>query len=80
MLIKSSRNSHDKKGIGCVQNNTLSSSSIVHPISIGTFKDISWSKPNMKGPKTVRVPKEKIIPLADILNPYKKTQILELGT
>jgi len=33
----------------------------------------------MKGPKTVWVPKEKIIPLADILNPYKKTQILELG-
>ena len=33
----------------------------------------------MKGPKTVWVPKEKIIPLADILNPNKKTQILELG-
>jgi len=33
----------------------------------------------MKGPKTMWVPKEKIIPLADILNPYKKTQILELG-
>jgi len=33
----------------------------------------------MKGPKTVWVPKEKIIRLADILNPYNKTQILELG-
>jgi len=38
MLIKSSRKSHDKKGIGCDQNNTSSSSSIVHPISAGTFK------------------------------------------
>jgi len=27
----------------------------------------------MKGPKTVWVPKEKILPLADILNPNKKT-------
>jgi len=27
----------------------------------------------------VWVPKEKIIPLVDILNPNKKTQILELG-
>ena len=33
----------------------------------------------MKGPKTVWVPKAKIIPLADILHPNKKTQILELG-
>jgi len=33
----------------------------------------------MKGPKTVWVSKEKIIPLVDILNPNKKTQILELG-
>jgi len=33
----------------------------------------------MKGPKTVWVPKEKIILLADKLNPNKKTQILELG-
>jgi len=33
----------------------------------------------MKGPKTVWVPKEKIIPLVDILNLTKKTQILELG-
>ena len=80
MLIKSSRKSHDKKGIVCDQNNTSSSSSIVHLISVGTFKDKSWSKTNMKGPKTVWVPKEKMIPLADILNPYKKTQILELGT
>ena len=32
MLIKSSRKSHDKKGIGCDQNNASSSSSIVHPI------------------------------------------------
>jgi len=32
MLIKSSRKSHDKKGIGSDQNNTSSSSSIVHPI------------------------------------------------
>jgi len=79
MLIKSSRNSHDKKGIGCEQNNASSSSSIVHPISAGTFKDKSLRKTNMKGPKTVWVPKEKIIPLADILNPNKKTQILELG-
>ena len=60
MLIKSSRKSHDKKGIGCDQNNTLSSSSIVHPISARTFKDISWSKTNMKRPKIVWVPKEKI--------------------
>jgi len=41
MLIKSSRKSHDKKGIGCDQNNTSSSSSIVHPISAGTFKNTS---------------------------------------
>jgi len=33
----------------------------------------------MKGPKTVWKPKEKIITLADILNPNKKTKILELG-
>ena len=79
VLIKSSRKSHDKKGIGCDQNNTSSSSSIVHPISVGTFKNKSWRKINIKGPKTVWVPKEKIIPLADILNPTKKTQILELG-
>jgi len=32
MLIKSSRKSHDKNGIGCDQNNASSSSSIVHPI------------------------------------------------
>ena len=32
----------------------------------------------MKGPKTMWVPKEKIIPLADILHPNKKTKILEL--
>jgi len=79
MLIKSSRKSHDKKGIGCDQNNTLSSSSIVHPISAGTFKNTSWRKTNMKGPKTMWVPKEKIISLANILHPNKKTQILELG-
>jgi len=79
MLIKNSRKSHDKKGIGCDQNNaSSSSSSIVHPIFAGTFKNISWRKTNMKGPKTVWVPKEKIIPLADILHPNKKTQILEL--
>jgi len=40
MLIKSSRKSHDKKVIGCDQNNT-SSSSIVYPISAGTFKNKS---------------------------------------
>jgi len=79
MLIKSSRKSHDKKGIACDQNNASSSSSIVHPISEGTFKDKSLRKTNMKGPKTEWVPKEKIIPLADILNPNKKTQIFELG-
>ena len=78
MLIKSSRKSHDKKGIGCDQNNTSSRSSIVHPIFAGTFKDKSLRKTNMKRPKTLWVPKEKIIPLADILNPNKKTQILEL--
>ena len=33
----------------------------------------------MKGPKTVWIPKEKIFPLTDILNPKMKTQILELG-
>jgi len=38
MLIKSSRKSHDKKGIGCDQNNTSSSSSIVHPISARTSR------------------------------------------
>ena len=32
----------------------------------------------MKEPKTMWVPKEKILPLVDILNPNKKTQILEL--
>jgi len=32
----------------------------------------------MKGPKIVWVPKEEIIPLADILHSNKKTQILEL--
>jgi len=79
MLIKSSRKSNDKKGIGCDQNNTSSSSSIVHPISAETFKNTSWRKTNMNRPKTVWVPKEKIIPLADILHPNKKTQILELG-
>jgi len=79
MLIKSSRKSHDNKGIGFDQNNTSSSSSIVHPISAGTFKNTSWKKTNMKGPKTIWVPKEKIIPIADILHPNKKTQILELG-
>ena len=79
MVIKSFRKSHDKKGIGCDQNNISSSYSIVHPISTRTFKDKSWRKTNMKGPKTVWVPKEKILPLADILNPNKKTQILELG-
>ena len=78
MLIKSSRKSHNKKGIGCDQNNTSSSSSIVHPIFVRTFKDKSLRKTNMKGPKIVWVQKEKIIPLADILNPNKKTQILEL--
>jgi len=77
MLIKSSRKSHHKKEIRYDQNNTTSSSFVVHPISAGTFKDKSWSKTNMKLPKIVWVPKEKIIPLADILNPYKKTQILE---
>jgi len=65
--------------IGCDQNNTSSSSSIVHPISVGTFKNKSWRKTNMKGSKTVWVPKEKILPLADILHPNKKSQILELG-
>jgi len=79
MLIKSFKKSHDNKGIGCDQNNASSSSSIIHPISAGTFKNTSWRKTNMKGPKTVWVPKEKIIPLVDILNPNKKTQILELG-
>ena len=79
MLIKSSRKSHDKKAIGCDQNNASSSFSIVHPISVGTFKDKSWRKTNMKGPKIVWLPKEKIIALADILHPNKKTQILELG-
>ena len=79
MLIKSSRKSHDKKGIGCDQNNASFSSSIVHPISAGTFNDKSLRKTNMKGPKTVWVPKEKIIPLTNILNPNKKTQILESG-
>jgi len=33
----------------------------------------------MKGPKIVWVPKEKIIPFANILNPNKKTQIMKLG-
>ena len=78
MLIKSSRKSHDKKGIDSDQNNASSSSSIVHPISTGTFKNTYWRKTNMKGPQTVWVPKEKIILLADILHPNKKTQILEL--
>jgi len=78
MLIKSSRKSHDKKGIGCDQNNASYSFLIVHHISVGTFKYKSLRKTNMKGPKTVWVPKEKIIPFADILNPNKKTQILEL--
>ena len=53
MLIKSFRKFHDKKGIGCDQNNALSSFSIVHPISTGTFKNTSWRKTNMKGPKTL---------------------------
>jgi len=48
-------------------------------ISAGTFKNKSWGKANTKGPKTVWVAKEKILPLADILNPNKKTQISELG-
>jgi len=84
MLIKSSRKSHDKKGVGCDQNNTSYSSFNVHPIlssnsPTGTFKNKSWRKTNMKGPKKLWVPKEKTIPLADILNPNKKSQILELG-
>jgi len=58
MLIKSSKKSHDKKGIGCDQNNASSSSLIVHPISAGTFKNTSWRKTNMKGPKTMWVLKE----------------------
>jgi len=33
----------------------------------------------MKRPKTIWVPKEKILPLSYILNPSKSTQILELG-
>jgi len=46
MLLKSFRKSHDKKGVGCDQNNTSSSSFIVHPIlstnsSVGTFKNKS---------------------------------------
>jgi len=78
MLIKSSRKFHNKKGIGCDQNNASPSSSTIHPISAGTFKNTSWRKTNMKGPKTMWVPKEKIISLADILHLNKKTQILEL--
>jgi len=77
MLIESSKKPHDKKGIGCDQN-TSSSSSIVHLISAGTFKNKSWRKTNIKGPKTVWVPKEKILSLAKILSPNKKTQTLEL--
>ena len=72
MLIKSSRKFHDKKGIGCDQNNASSSFSFVHLISTGTFKNTYWRKTNMTGPKTVWVPKEKIIPLVDILHPIKK--------
>jgi len=53
MLIKCSRKSHDKKGIGCDQNNTSSNSSIVHLISAGTFNYKSLRKTNMKRPKTV---------------------------
>jgi len=79
VLINSSRESHDKKGIGCDQNNTSSNSSIIYPISVGTFKNKSWRKTNMNGPKTVWVPKDKILRLIDILNPNKKIQILELG-
>jgi len=52
---------------------------MVHPIFARTFKDKFLRKTNIKGPKTVWVSKEKIIPLVDILNPNKKTQILELG-
>jgi len=73
MFIKSSKKFHDKKGIGCDQNNASSSFFIVQPISAGTFKNTCWKKTNMKGPKTVWVPKEKIIPLANILHPNKKT-------
>ena len=76
--IYSLSQSKDEKGIGCDQNNTSSSSSIVHPISTGTFKNKSLRKINKKWPKIVWVPKEKIIPLVDILIPRKKTQILEL--
>jgi len=58
MLIKNSRKSHDKKGIGCDQNNTSSSSSMVHPISAGTFKDKSSKKTHERTQNSVGTKRE----------------------
>ena len=81
MLIKSSRKSHDKKGIGCEQNNASTSTSSSHSrlstnFLAGTFKNKPLRKTNRKGPKAIWVPKNKIIPLADMLNSSKTTPIM----
>jgi len=84
MLIKSSRKCHDKKGIDCEQNNASTSTSSSHSrlstnIPVGTFKNKPLRKTNRKGPKAIWVPKNKIIPLADMLNSSKKTPIMVPG-
>ena len=63
MLIKSSRKSHDKKGTGCEQNNSSTTSShsrLSTNIPAGTFKNTSWRKTNMKGPKLCGYQKRKL--------------------
>jgi len=88
LLIKSFRKSHDKKGIGCDQNNTSTGTSLSYSIALPrlftsipteAFKNKPFRKTNQKGTKVIWVPKNKIIPLANMLNPSSTTPVMVHG-
>ena len=46
---------------------------------LGAFKNRPLRKTNRKGPKDIWVPKNKIIPLVDILNKSNTTPVMVIG-